>query len=463
MPHTSGVTDMTQNKIDLLRAATEISVRYIEQDRTARLSVGDSELAALDGFGTIDADNPIAPAAALAMIDHLGSPATMRQSSGRYFGFVNGGVTPIGLAASVIAGAWDQNAALPIMSPAATAIDAAAADLIVDVLALPHESVASFCGGATIANITGIVTGRDHVLQQAGWDVHTKGLAGSPPLAVVLSEEAHVSVLKTLRVAGIGSDAVHRVPADSFGRLDATQMPTLDGPALVILQAGNVNTGHSDPFRAIIESLTPQQRAQTWVHVDGAFGLWANATPNRRQHVDGVDLADSWATDAHKWLNAPYDCGVVVCRHPAALRHSMAMNAAYVETNDDTRSLMNLGLQMSQAARAVPVWAILASEGRVGVADAIERTCLAAERFAATLVDAGVELLTPVVLNQALMAFGDDATTDAVIAAVQADGTCWVGGTTWQGRRAMRISVSDIGTTFDDVDVAAAAILKSRS
>ncbi len=444
-------------KLDLLHAAVEAAARYIESDHHAPVSPTADALAGLQAFSQVSVDAPITPAAAIELLDRVGSPATIRQNSGRYFGFVNGGVTPVALAASVLSGAWDQNVALPVMSPAASAIDAAAAEMIVDVLNLPAESIASFCGGATIANITGIVAGRDNLLAQAGWDVHAKGLAGSPPLQVIVSEEAHVSVTKTLRVAGIGSDSVTVVPADSYGRMRADALPEITGPALVILQAGNVNTGHSDPFRDIIESL---DSATTWVHVDGAFGLWANAVPERRQHVDGVELADSWATDGHKWLNAPYDCGVVVCRHPKALQHSMGMSAAYVETGDE-RNLMSLGLQMSQAARAVPVWAILASEGRAGVAASIEQSCNAAERFGEKLSEAGVELLAPVVINQVLVAFGDDATTDAVIAAVQDSAVCWVGGTTFKGRRAMRISVSDFATTADDVDASVAAILEA--
>ena len=295
------------------------------------------------------------------------------------------------------------------------------------------------------------------MLERCGWSVHEKGLVGSPPITVVTSDEAHVSVVKALRVAGIGEQQIQRVPCDVYGRMKPDLVPSTDGPTLVLLQAGNVNTGHSDPFRAVIERL---DRDRSWVHVDGAFGLWANAVPERRSTVDGVELADSWATDAHKWLNSPYDCGVVICADGRYLRRSMRMDAAYVPGEDEERALMNLGLQMSQAARAVPVFAILAARGRAGIADAIEHTCRCAERFADELREAGAEVLVPVALNQALVAFDGGALTDAVVERVQQDGRCWMGATTWQGHRAMRISVSDLSTSFDDVDVSVAAILE---
>lgn len=410
---------------------------------------------ALSRFGAVDIDAPIGAGAALDMLDALGSPATMRSTGGRYFGFVNGGVTPEALAASTLAGAWDQNTALPTMSPAAAAIDEAASRMIVDALGLPATATATFCAGATIANITAIVTARDSLLARQGWDIHEQGLIGAPEITVIISAEAHVSVHKALRVAGFGQSQVVVVPSDSWGRLDVTKLPAVDGPTLVLLQAGNVNTGHSDQFDLIIDHVASPD---TWVHVDGAFGLWANAAPNRQRWVQGVDRADSWATDGHKWLNAPYDCGVVICADGSTLRHSMRMDAAYVPTGEDERSLMNLGLQMSQSARAVPVWAILAGQGRAQIAGNIEHCCACAERFAAQLTQAGASVIAPVALNQVLVTFGDDATTDRVVDAVQLDGVCWMGATTWQGRRAMRISVSSFATTFDDVDASVASI-----
>ncbi len=462
-------------KAELLARAAEAAGRYVAAEREGRAGPDAAAVAALAGFPADALDHPLPAADAIDLLDRLGSPAAVRTTGGRYFGFVNGGVDPAGLAASVLAGAWDQNLALPVMSPVGAHLDAQAAAWIVDLLGLPAGAIASFCAGATVANLTAVVTARDALARRAGWDVRARGLAGAPPLAVVTSTEIHASVNKALAVAGLGLDTVTAIPTDGWGRLDAAAFAAAvgpeTGPILVIMQAGNVNTGHSDPFDAVIDHLQAVGvRDRCWVHVDGAFGLWAAAAPDRRHLVAGVERADSWATDAHKWLNAPYDCGLVAVADPGALRAALSMDAAYVTGAGDERPLMNLGIQMSQAARAVPVWAILATWGRAGVAEAVERCCQLADRFARRLADSGAAILAPVVLNQALASFapgpdGDatagDAMTDAVIAAVQAEGTAWLGATTWQGRRAMRISVSDTSTTEADVDTAADAVLRA--
>lgn len=437
------------------RAAGYVSV---ERDRPV---VPTTE--ALDRLGSITfnatLDRPLDALNVIAMLDEIGSAATVSNTGGRYFGFVTGGVEPVGLAASIIAGAWDQNTALPVMSPIAAHLDQLAAEWMVDLLGLPARSIATFCAGASIANLTSIITARDTLMREAGWDTAEDGLIGAPPITVVASAEIHSSAVKALRLAGLGSGSIVSIPTDNRGRARADAMPTTTGPTLVLLQAGNVNTGYSDPFADIIGQL---DRKRSWVHVDGAFGLWANAAPERRDQLRGVELADSWATDGHKWLNTPYDCGIAIVAEPDTLSASMRMDAAYA-ASDGGRAPMNLGLQMSQGARAIPVWAILATLGRDGVAEIVERSCRRAERFAESLADEGADVLMPPVLNQVLVAFGDDATTDAVIAKVQASGEAWMGGTTWQGRRAMRISVSDSSTTDDDVDRAVAAILAAHS
>lgn len=442
---------------DIVDDASARARRHLESVRAGPVVPPTAAIHALAELPTELPADPVDPEAVLDLLDRFGSPAAVRQSGGRYFGFVNGGIEPAGLGAAMLALAWDQNAALPVMSPIGAHLDEIAARWVVDLLGLPESATATFCAGATVANLTSVVTARDTLLRREGWDAAERGFNGAPPISVIASAEIHTSVLKALRLAGLGTGSVLSIPTDSHGRAIAGELPATDGPTLVLLQAGNVNTGHSDPFREIVERLGGD-RDRSWVHVDGAFGLWANASADRRQLLDGVELADSWATDGHKWLNTPYDCGVAIVARGDELVESMRMDAAYARA-DGGRSPMNMGIQMSQAARAIPVWAVLASLGRDGVAAMVERCCRHAERFAELLDAGGAEVLAPPVLNQVLVAFGDDDTTDAVIDRVQRDGVCWMGGTTWHGRRAMRISVSDTSTTADDVQASVASVL----
>lgn len=415
-------------------------------------------LAALEELPPTLPTSPTPAAEVLELLDRIGSPAAVKSTGGRYFGFVNGGTEPVAVAASLLATGWDQNTALPVMSPIAAHLDAISCQWITELLGLP-DATASFCAGASVANLTCLIAARDALLHRAGWSVDENGLAGAPPLNVVTSAEVHVSVFKALRAAGIGRQQVTFVQTDDCGRLIADEMPEVSAQTLLILQAGNVNTGHSDPFDAVIPAV---RDAGGWVHIDGAFGLWAAAAPDRRQHVAGYELADSWATDAHKWLNAPYDAAVAICADGADLRRAMAVDAAYLPA-DAERVPMHLGLQMSQRARGVESWAIIASLGRDGIADAIERSCRHAETLAKGLADGGVSILAPVVLNQALAYFDDDETTRAVIDQVQIDRECWAGGTTWRQRAAMRLSVSDTSTTDADITATIEAILSAWS
>jgi len=434
------------------------ALAYVGSVREQRVSPPIEALAALDGLTSVLPDGPGDPYEVVAQLDEIGSPATMRSTGGRYFGFVNGGTEPVALAAAMLVAAWDQNTALPIMSPIASRLDTIAARWVLEALGLPSTATASFCSGASIANLTCILAARDALLARAGWDLDRDGMFGAPPINVVMSEEIHIAVRRAVRVAGIGAAQIRTIPTDECGRARADALGPLDDMTLVLLQAGNVNTGHCDPFAAIIPAV---HTAGGWVHVDGAFGLWAGAAPTLAHHVVGVEHADSWATDAHKWLNATYDSAVAMCARGDDLRRAMSIAAAYVASDDD-RPLMQLGLQMSQRARAVEVWAILAAKGRAGLAEMIEGPSRLAALLADRLTTAGVELLAPVALNQALVAFGDDETTDAVLAAVQAEGTAWAGGTSWKGRRAMRLSVSDTSTTIDDIERTAAAIIAAH-
>ncbi len=445
-----------RERIGLITEAARRAGSYVAGASDRPVFPASDAVDALEVFRRPLQDEPLRVRDVLAELDTFASPATVVSTHGRYFGFVNGGTDPAAQAATILAGAWDQNVGGTAMSPAASVLDEVACGWVIDALGLPSTAVASFNAGATVANLTGIIAARDALLARQGWDVGADGLIGAPALRLVVGEEIHASALKALRLAGFGEAQIERVPTDGAGAIIADAFPTdTDSRTLVLLQAGNVNTGASDPFAAIIPGV---RERGGWVHVDGAFGLWAAASPQLSHQVRGVELADSWATDAHKWLNAPYDSGIVIVRDPRDLERAMTGTAAYLHAAHDAP--MHRGIQMSQRARGVETWAMLASHGRTGLAALIERTCEHARRFAELLVADGVELLAPVALNQVLVAFGDEEQTEQVIAAVQADGTCWAGTTVWKGRRAMRISVSDAATTTDDVNASVAAMLR---
>lgn len=393
------------------------------------------------------------------MLDQLGSPATVQTNGPRYFGFVTGGAMPVARAAASLGTAWDQNGALDVMSPTAAALDDVVTRWVSELIGLGQSPTGVFCGGASEANLIGMITARDTVLRSAGWDAQAHGLFGAPEVTVVVGSEAHVSLSKSLGLAGLGRDRATVVGTDDQGRIDVAELESTvvpDGPGILCLQAGNVNTGHSDYFEPAIRWAA---KRGFWCHIDGAFGLWAAASDERKHLVAGHHLADSWALDCHKWLNVPYDAGLAYVADGANLRQSMAAVAAYVGAGS-ARAPMHLGLQMSQKARAVDTWAVLKQLGSEGVADLINRSCELATRFADGLAARGVEILHDVVLNQVLARYGDDETTDAVIAATQDDRTCWVGPTTWHGQRAMRISVSGFETSKEDVDASVSAIIR---
>jgi glutamate/tyrosine decarboxylase-like PLP-dependent enzyme len=401
-------------------------------------------------------EHPTDPRIVLRMLDETGSPATVASSGGRYFGFVTGGVLPAALAANLMAGVWDQNAAYRVMSPVAARIEDVCLEWLRDVLGLPASAGGGLVTGATMANLAGLAAARRAVSLKAGWNVEEDGLIGAPPIRVVVGDEVHVSLLKALSLLGLGRSRVERVPVDNHGRMRADALPDLSGATIVCIQAGNVNTGAFDPAKEICAAA---RDAGAWIHVDGAFGLWASASPRLAHLAEGFAEADSWATDAHKWLNAPYDSGIIFVREPEHLRAAMTIGAAYLIAGAE-REPSQYTPDMSRRARGVEIWAALRSLGRRGLADLIERNCRHAERFAARLRAAGYEILNDVTLNQTLVSFGDDEMTRRVIEAVQSDGTCWLGGTVWRGRAAMRISVSSWATTEDDVEHSLDAIIR---
>jgi len=405
--------------------------------------------------------------AAGAVIDLLasqGERGAVASGSPRYFGFVIGGTYPVALAADWLAATWDQNAGIYATSPLSSVIEDIAAEWLLDLFDLPRGSQAGFVTGCQMASFTCLAAARHGVLRRFGWDVEADGLCGAPRVDVVASAESHVTIDVALRYLGLGTRALRRVDTDAQGRMRADHLrevlAALDGPTIVCAQAGNVNTGAFDPLREIGEIANARG---AWLHVDGAFGLWARASGAYRALADGIELADSWATDAHKWLNVPYDSGVAIVRHAEDHRAAMTSAAAYlIQSEGAERDAVDWVPEFSRRARGVPVYATLRTLGRDGVEELVDRCCARAEQIAALLAaEHGVRILNDVVLNQVLVRFDDDdAVTRAVVAGVQEEGTCWLSGSTWHGMAAMRISVSNWATSEEDAARSAAAILR---
>jgi glutamate/tyrosine decarboxylase-like PLP-dependent enzyme len=441
----------------LLETTARRAIQYLE-------TLGDRSVApseeAVNGLARLDERLPAGLSDAgdvVRMLDEIASPATMAMAGPRFFGFVIGGALPVTLAANWLASAWDQNSALYRSTPGTAYLEQVALRWLLELLELPPESAGAFVTGATVANFTALAAARHTVLKQAGWNVEADGLFGAPPITVIIGDEAHPSLIKSLGLLGLGRERVVKVPVDSQGRMRAAALPVLPGPAIVCTQAGNVNTGAFDPIGEISDAAHAKG---AWVHVDGAFGLWAQVAPTRKHLSAGIESADSWATDAHKWLNVPYDSGIAFVRDPDALRAAMAITAEYLPTATSYRNPADYTPELSRRARGVEVWAALRYLGRAGVSDLVERCCRHARRFSEALGDAGFEILNDVVLNQVLVSFGDAETTRRIIGAIQDDGTCWCGETEWQGRVAMRISVSSWATTAADVEASLKAMIR---
>jgi glutamate/tyrosine decarboxylase-like PLP-dependent enzyme len=443
-----------ESTADLLNDAARRALAYLDDVRERRVYPADASVAALRALGGSFPESPGDPHLVLELLDRAASPATVATNAGRYFGFVNGAALPASTAATWLATAWNQNVSLRVMSPAAAVLEDIAIEWAREILGLPAGCGAALVTGATMANLTGIAAARHALLERAGWDVENDGLFGAPRLMVVVGDEVHVSLLKALGLLGLGRRRVTRVPVDDQGRIRADALPPLDGRTIICIQAGNVNSGAFDPAADICERA---RAAGAWVHVDGAFGLWAAASPRYRHLAEPFALADSWATDGHKWPNAGYDCGLAFVRDGRALQSTMAMSAAYFSPTA-AREPSQFTPEMSRRARGVELWAALRALGRSGLAELIERTSDHARRFADGFRRRGCEVLNEVAINQVLVSFGSDADTRAVIEWLQRDGTCWCGGTEWHGRAAMRISVSSWATTAEDVDASLAAV-----
>jgi glutamate/tyrosine decarboxylase-like PLP-dependent enzyme len=402
-------------------------------------------------------ESPLDAREVIAELVAAAEPGVVAMGSGRYFGFVIGGALPAALAADWLTSTWDQNAGLYAGGPSASVVEQVTREWLVDLLGLPADASIGFVTGTQMAHVTGLAAARFHVLDEVGWDVGRAGLQGAPRIRVLVGAKRHVTIDRALRLLGLGAPTV--LAADDQGRMEIDALRAAlaadDGPAIVCAQAGEVNTGAFDPLGEIADAV---EATGAWLHVDGAFGLWAAVSPELRHLVAGSERADSWTTDAHKWLNVPYDSGVVLCAHPDAHRAAMTVHAEYLVQDEGERRVrdqVDWVPEFSRRARAFPVYAALRSLGRRGLVELVERCCLQARRFAQQIAALpGVEVLNDVVLNQVLFRFEDDGRTDAVLARVQQSGQVWLSGTTWDGRKAIRVSVSNWQTGDDEIDLA---------
>nr|WP_221375178.1 aminotransferase class V-fold PLP-dependent enzyme [Actinoplanes polyasparticus] len=446
-----------------LGAAFDHATTYLGglPDRPVRPSASLEELRAALG-GPLPA-GPLPPERVVAELIAAAEPGIMASSSGRFFGFVVGGATPAALAADWLTSAWDQNAGLYVLGPAASVVEETAATWLLDVLGLPARASVGYVTGGQMANFTALAIAVREVLRRDGWDVDADGLWGAPRVRVIVGQGRHGTIDRALRHLGMGTNCVVPVAMDAQGRMvpEALAEALEGGRAIVCAQAGNVNTGAIDPLGAIADLCAA---AGAWLHVDGAFGLWAAASPRMRPLLAGVERADSWSTDAHKWLNVPYDSGLVICAHPAAHRAAMGVRASYLQhAEGGERDQVDYNPEHSRRARGFAVYAAMRQLGRDGIAALVDRSCELARRFARRLSAGGAEILNEVVLNQVLVRLGSDDETRRALLALQGEGTTWMSGTTWNGSAAIRISVSNWSTDEDDVDRTVAAIEACRS
>ena len=444
---------------DLFEQAKAYAYDYMDHVCDRSVFPTGEAISRLDLFDEPLPEAPCDPAEILRLLHEHGSPATVAQTGGRYFGFVNGGAAPAALAAKWLADVWDQNCALYVISPVVSRLEALCERWLTDLLGLPSGTAAGFVSGTSTATMCGLAAGRNELLWRRDWDVNAKGLFGAPQLRVVLSEQAHATVFKALALLGFGREYIEEVPADDQGRMDVALMPDLDDRTLVVAQAGNVNSGAFDPIDEICDR---GSRAGAWVHIDGAFGLWGAGSGSRRYLTRGVEKADSWSVDAHKTLNAPYDCGIILCRDREALIGAMQATGSYIQYSEE-RDGMLYTPEMSRRARAVELWATLKSLGKTGVEELVDGLCECAAQCAEQLRAEGFHILNEVVFNQVLVACDTPEETQATLEGIQKSGECWCGGAVWGGRQVIRISVCSWATTAGDIDSSVAAFVKARA
>ncbi|GAB3013592.1 pyridoxal phosphate-dependent decarboxylase family protein [Bowmanella dokdonensis] len=445
------------DEFEVLAFAERQATAYLRSLEGRRVFPDEQALLALSGFDEPLPDEGQDAIEVLKQLSELGGPATVASTGANYFGFVIGSSLPVAGAAERIALAWDQCASSFANSPVADRIEKVAARWLLEILDLPRNSAVGFGTSATACALTALSTAREVLLQHLGWDLTRHGLSGAPPIRIVCPQNIHITLRKVFRVLGFGQDNIITVPCDEQGRLKLDNFPDLDERTLLCLQAGEVNTGGFDPFAFLL----PKARAAgAWTHVDGAFGLWARASGLHRDLTEGIDQADSWTVDAHKWLNTPYDGAMVICRHADALSRAMNSDADYARAEPTAQK--NLGLEFSRRARGIPIWAALKGLGKQGVAEMVERHCALARRIAEGLSAAGYRVLNQVVLNQVLVRADTDEETLAILQAAQDSGRTWFGPSVWEGRPAFRISVSSWRTESRHADMLVALLARLR-
>jgi len=448
---------MDNNFRKLLQKACADSIRYRESLEERRV-FPDSKM--FDDMARLDMpfpEKPNDPEKIFDLLSRAGSQGTVAVAGPRYFGFVIGGSTPITLAANWLAGAWDQNCAMDTTSPVAAFVEEITLKWSLKLFGLPSSCGGAFVTGATMAGFTCLAAARGHLLNRVGWNVEKQGLFGAPNINVIVGEEIHITMLKALSLLGMGCERVTKIPTDSMGRMLADKIPKPNGPTIICVQAGDVNAGCFDPIDQVINEFKTDD---VWIHVDGAYGLWVLTSSKYKHLGKGIERADSWLVDAHKWLNVPYDSGIAIVKKVESLRSAMSISTSYLKSTPGKRQPSEYTPELSRRARGIEVWAAIASLGREGIADIVERTCTHAQKAATHLTKAGYKILNDVVINQVLVSFGSDEKTQAVIKAIQEDGTCWCGGTKWKGQTAMRISICSWATTDEDMDKSLDAIMR---
>jgi len=440
----------------LLDKTNQIAQKYLSTHNNEKIQVSEDNVQRLSALDFELQNQQVNADEVIEKLNSLVSPATMKMTSSKFFGFVIGGSYPVTIASNWLTTVWDQNTGLEKTTPATAAVEKISARWMLDILGLPKQSATAFVTGATVANFTALAAARNLVFKNAGWDVESDGLIGAPNLNIIISEESHPTVYKSLAMLGLGRNRVTKVKTDEQGRISMKYFPEIQDNSIIITQAGNINSGACDPISEICDLATNKN---AWVHVDGAFGLWAKASKKHQHLLQGYEKADSWATDAHKWLNVPYDSGLAFVKHEHALKAAMAITASYLPTENAGRNPSDYTPELSRKARGVDIYAVLHHLGKSGVEELVNRCCACAKQFADGFKKAGFEVMNEVVLNQVVVNFGSEHANLAIMDAVQKEGTCWVGQTHWKDITAMRISVCNYQTNSTDVEQSLAVIL----